>query len=303
MWKCVVVTGGSGFIGSNLIERLLKHDLAERVVSLDNHSSGTFQLSDIRVTYLYGNSWNIKEVLADEEPDIVFHFAEFSRIVPSFEKINYVFLSNALGTQRVLEYCVWKKAKLVYSGSSSIFGNNQEDANLSPYAYLKRQNIQLIKNYANWFGLRYAIVYFYNCYGPRDLEVGDYATCIGIFRRQYANGQPLTVVHPGTQRRIWTHVDDIVSGVITCAEHGNGDGYKLASNDDLSIFDVVKLFGDGVRFVTLPERRGERFQSTCTESRARTELGWFPRVSLSGYIKDFTTRVAKTKTPYFVKNE
>jgi UDP-glucose 4-epimerase len=295
LWKCVVVTGGSGFVGSNLIERLLSDNLAEKIVSLDNHSSGSFKFTDERVTYAYGNSWNCKEILADVNPDVVFHFAEFSRIVPSFEKINYVWLSNSLGTQRVLEYCVWKNAKLVYSGSSSIFGNGETDANLSPYAFLKKQNIQLIKNYAEWFGLRYVITYFFNVFGPRDIEVGDYATCIGVFRRQFVSGQPLTVVQPGTQRRIWTHVNDIVDGVILCADKGDGDGYKLASDDDLSIHEVVRLFGDNVRSVMIPERRGERFQSSCTDSRARSELAWVPKMKLADYIAEFVKAVSAKK--------
>ena len=163
-WGTVVVTGGAGFIGSNLVSMMCTLDLADRIVCLDNYSSGerSKHVSDARVTYVYGNTPDIVELLKDEHPDVVFHFAEFSRIVPSFERINYVWQSNSLGTQRVLEYCVLKKAKLLYSGSSSIFGNDEEDANLSPYAYLKKQNIQLIKNYNTWFGLDYAIAYFYN---------------------------------------------------------------------------------------------------------------------------------------------
>lgn len=289
MWKCVVVIGGCGFIGSNLVQALCDLNLAEQIVSLDNHSSGGShnQIKDERITYLYGNSWNCNEVLADVNPEVVFHFGEFSRIVTSFQKINYVWLSNSLGTQRVLAYCVSKKAKLIYSGSSSIFGNDERDADLSPYAFLKKQNIQLIKNYSDWFGLKYAITYFFNVYGPRDIPEGDYSTAIAIFRRQFAAKQALTVVAPGSQRRVWTHVLDIVAGVLMVAERGDGDGYKLASDDDCSIFDVVKLFGESARFNIVPERRGERFSSHAGESRARAELGWAPKIKLSDYIADF----------------
>jgi len=288
-WGTVVVTGGAGFIGSNLVRLICSLDLADRIVCLDNYSSGerSKHVIDTRVTYVYGNTPDIVELLKDEQPDVVFHFAEFSRIVPSFERINYVWQSNSLGTQRVLEYCVLKKAKLLYSGSSSIFGNDEADANLSPYAFLKKQNIQLIKNYQEWFGLDYAIAYFYNVYGPGDIESGDYATAIAKFRRQYTAGKPLTVVSPGTQRRVWTHVLDIVAGVIMVAQRGIGDGYKLASDDDLSILDVVHLFGRKATHIIVPERRGERFQSVCGSSRARTELGWAPKIKLECYLRDF----------------
>jgi UDP-glucose 4-epimerase len=292
-WGTVIVTGGAGFIGSNLVRMMCSLDLATRIVCLDNYSSGerSKHVNDARVTYVYGNSWNITELLKDEQPDVVFHFAEFSRIVPSFERINYVWLSNSLGTQQVLEYCVTKRAKLLYSGSSSIFGNDEADANLSPYAFLKKQNIQLIKNYKEWFGLDYAIAYFYCVYGENDIEDGPYATCIAKFRKQYALERPLTVVSPGTQRRVWTHIADVIAGVIVVAQRGSGDGYKLASDDDLSILDVVHLFGRKATHVIVPERRGERIQSVSGPSRARTELGWAPKVRLECYIHDFVENI------------
>jgi UDP-glucose 4-epimerase len=290
LWGTVIVTGGGGFIGSNLVRMVCSLDLADRIVCLDNNSSGGAHnhVLDTRVTYVYGNSWDINELLQAETPTIVFHFGEFSRIVPSFERVNYVWLSNSLGTQRVLEYCVAKKAKLIYSGSSSIFGNAGNDSDLSPYAFLKKQNIQLIKNYGAWFGLDYAITYFYNVFGPGDIGSGDYSTCIAKFRRQYAAGKPLTVVSPGNQRRIWTHVADIVAGVIMVAQRGFGDGYKLASDDDVSILELVHLFGRKATHIIVPERRGERFQSVCGEaSRARTELAWAPKIRLECYLRDF----------------
>jgi UDP-glucose 4-epimerase len=289
-WKTVVVTGGCGFIGSNLIERLLNDNLAEKIISLDNHSSGQHRFEDGRVSYIFGNTWQILELLQNVKPEIVFHFGEFSRVVPSFENINYVWKSNSLGTQRVLEFCVRTEAKLIYSGSSAIFGNQGADSDLSPYSFLKAQNIKLIQNYQNWFGLRYATVFFYNVYGKRDIEVGEYKTAIATFRRQFINDSPLTVVSPGTQKRIWTNILDIIDGVIICAKDGNGDNYKLASDDDLSIMEVVTLFGPKARFVVVPERKGERFQSETSESRARTELGWTPKIRLADYIQDFINK-------------
>ena len=284
----MLIIGGAGFIGSNIIEALLERKLAENIVSLDNYSSGTSKnhFKDERVSYFGGSSWDILESRNAEfealQPDVVFHLGEFSRIVTSFPKVNYVFESNSLGTQRVLEYCVRKNAKLVYSGSSSTFGNDGRDSNLSPYAFLKKQNIQLIHNYGEWFGLKFAITFFYNVYGPRDIEQGEYATVVATFRRQYAAGEPLTVVLPGTQRRIFTHVNDIVSGLLLVAERGEGDGYKLAGDDDVSVQELANMFGTNVTYV--PERRGERFSSVCETSRARTELGWTPQVSLASYV-------------------
>jgi len=290
-WNQIVVVGGCGFIGSNLCEELLKQKRCENIVVLDNHSSGSHHIEDTRIRYVYGNSWDIQKLLSDCAPDVLFHFAEFSRVVPSFEHIDYVWQSNSLGTQRVLEYCVAKRCKFIYSGSSSIFGNQMKDSNLSPYAFLKAQNVQLIKNYSDWFGLKYAISYFYNVFGPRDIETGTYATCIAIFRKQYAQKQPLTVVTPGTQRRVWTHVSDICSGLLLVAEKGDGDGYKLFSDDDLSILEVVGAFKDA-RFVMIPERKGERFQSIVESSRARDELCWSPKYRLRSYVQSFVQQNA-----------
>ena len=288
-WDCVVVVGGCGFIGTNIVEEFVNKKLANKIVVLDNYTSSTDAnhiVSEI-VEYRKGNSWDVMDILDDVNPQIVFHLGEFSRIVTSFDKIDYVFQSNGLGTQRVAQYCVNKKARLVYSGSSSIFGNDSEDSNLSPYAFLKKQNIQLLHNYKSWYGLDYVITYFYNVYGPRDLESGSYATVVAKFRKQYAAGDPLTVVIPGNQRRIFTHVSDIVDGVFVCARFGSGDGYKLSSDDNLSIFELVKLFGEKATHVLVAERKGERFQSEMSASRARDELEWSPKIKLAEYIQDF----------------
>jgi UDP-glucose 4-epimerase len=299
VWHGVLVLGGAGFIGSNLIELILQRNLASVVISLDNYTSGSTanHIKDDRVRYFDGSSWDILQSKNSDFqsfcPDVVFHLGEFSRIITSFSNVNYVFESNSLGTQRILEYCVRKKAKLIYSGSSSTFGNDGQDANLSPYAFLKRQNVLLIQNYAEWFGLKYAIATFYNVYGTRDIEEGEYATVVATFRRQFAAAQPLTVVLPGTQRRIFTHVHDIVDGLLLVAKRGEGDGYKLAGDDDVSIVELANMFGTAITYV--PERRGERFSSVCESSRARTELGWAPRVSLASYVEMFQQVTVKEK--------
>jgi UDP-glucose 4-epimerase len=281
--KNILITGGAGFVGCNLIERLLKINEDIFIISLDNYSSGTKNnhVLDNRVMYIEGNTWEIKSIKEINEfnPDIVFHFGEFSRIHLSFELPNNTFWSNTIGTQQILDYCIKKNAKLIYSCSSAVF--NDEDS--SPYVFTKYTNINLIKNYNKWFGLKYAITYFYNVYGNKHICEGPYSTVIGIFEKQYKNNMPLTVVEPGNQSRIFTHIDDIVSGLILIAEKGEGDKYLLSSNDKYSILEVVNLFKTD-NYIMIPKRKGDRITSVKLESRTENELGWMSEKILSDYI-------------------
>lgn len=282
----VLVTGGAGFVGYNLIKQLCKNDSTfSKIISLDNYSSGNSKnhIDNNKVFYINDSTDNILSIekLSDFKPDIVFHFGEFSRISLSFEKINDTFKSNSLGTQQVLEYCIKHDSKLIYSGSSAIFGD--DNSNLSPYSWLKAKNIELIKNYEKWFGLRYNICYFYNAYGPKQIKKGDYATVVGIFEEQFSNNLPITVVGDGLQTRIFTHIDDIVNGLIKVALYGNGDGYHLGRHDSISILELAKLFSDNI--IHVPERKGERKHSIMQLSRAETELGWKAEKSIRDYIK------------------
>lgn len=270
----ILVTGGAGFVGYNLISALIKRDDVEEIISLDNYSSG-FENNHVQhehVFYIKGNTWDIDSILIIKhfQATHVFHFGEFSRIVLSFQKVSKTFQSNGYGTQQVLEYCVQKNAKLIYSGSSAIFGEGNSD--LSPYAWLKAKNIELIKNYEKWYNLSYSICYFYNAYGPRQIKKGEYATVIGIFEDQYKKKEPLTIVGDGLQTRIFTHIDDIVEGIIQVALYGNGDNYHLGHHKSISILDVAKMFNTS--YVFIPERRGERRHSIMQESRAESELNW-----------------------------
>jgi UDP-glucose 4-epimerase len=280
----VLITGGAGFVGTALIKQLLKKYKDIEIVSIDNYSSGrkANHNKSKRVTYLTKDTMNL--VAKKFEPDVVFHFGEFSRIVTSFDKFDVCWEYNMSGTRKVLDYCVAKKAKLIYSASSSKFGNDGKDENLSPYAWMKSKMVELIKNYSEWFDLKYEITYFYNAYGPGQVRTGDYATVIGIFEEQFENGEPLTVVSPGEQTRDFTHVDDIVNGVILSAEKGKQAEYPLGTGIPHKIVDVAKMFGDN--YTMISERRGERFYGKAIPSLTYQHLGWQASIKLEDYIAD-----------------
>ena len=279
----ILVTGGAGFIGSNLIYELKKLYENVNIISVDNYTSGKVENHIEGVKYIKGNTWNIKEIkeLQNFNPKYVFHFGEFSRIVLSFEKPNETFQSNTFGTQQILQYCVEKNSKLIYSGSSAIFGNKMKDQNLNPYAWTKSKNIELIHNYKDWFGLNFAICYFYNVFGPNQISTGPYSTVIGIFEDQYKNNQSLTIVEPGTQTRCFTHIEDIIDGIILVAEKGNGDKYFLGTKENISIINIAKMFNHP--YILIEKRKGERDTSSIIESKIQ-ELGWNPKHNIRDYI-------------------
>jgi len=281
----ILVTGGAGFIGSSLIKRLSLNKNIQ-IISLDNYSTGSTNnhINKTDIIYIKGNTWDILSIpeLQQYKPDLVYHFGEYSRIYQSFEEPSKVFKSNLYGTQQVLEYAVLNNSKLIYSGSSAIFGDSKE--NLSPYAFTKSKNIELITNYKKWYDLNFAICYFFNVYGPGQITNGYYATVIGIFEDKYKNKEPLTVVKPGTQSRCFTYIDDIIDGVILVAEKGIGDGYLLGTKMSYSIFDIVELFES--KFILIPERPGERNISIMDSDKAEKELNWIPKMTLEKYIKN-----------------
>lgn len=281
----ILVTGGAGFIGHHLIKSLLDtfHDKVY-IVSLDNYSSGSVSNHLPNVKYIKGNTWEIlqNKELQDFEPQLIYHFGEFSRIFLSFTKVNETFFSNTIGTQQVLEYCVSKKAKLIYSGSSAIFGNNNKDQHLNPYSWTKAKNIELITNYHDWYGLEFAICYFYNVFGGKQINEGEYATVIGIFENQYKNKQPLTVVYPGTQKRCFTHIDDIVKGILLVGEYGYGDEYFLGADDSFTILEIAQMFKS--EYCLIAQRKGERKESVIKKGKIN-ELNWKAEISIVEYIK------------------
>ena len=277
----VVVTGGAGFIGSHLAE-MLSSVTSNEVISLDNYFTGSEENHVPGVQYIKGHTQDIADLIPDK-PDLVYHLGEYSRVERSFSETNTVWNLNKAGTFGVVEYCRATGAKLIYAGSSTKFSDGGLGRDQSPYAWTKATNTEMIANYGRWFGLRFAITYFYNVYGPREIVSGDYATVLGIFARQFREGNPLTVVSPGTQRRNFTHVNDIVRGLVTVGAHGAGDEYGLGADESYSVMEIAKLFGADIQM--LDERPGNRMDAALDADKAKF-LGWRAEHSVEDYIKE-----------------
>ena len=283
--ETVIVTGGAGLIGSHLIERLVKK---YRVVSLDNYFIGSKANHIEGAEYIKGHTKDIEALLGKVSPIIIFHLGEYSRVEQSFEDIALVWDLNVVGTFAVLEY--WRKrnvsgklCKLVYAGSSTKFSANGEGRNESPYAWMKATNTELVANYGAWFSLPYAITYFYNNYGPRELSEGPYASVMGRFKEQYKKGQPITVVSPGTQMRNFTHVEDTVRALELVGEKGEGDEYGIGSHESYSMLEIARMFSDTIEM--LPERPGNRMDSQIDTTKVEKEFGWKPEHTVRDYVK------------------
>lgn len=283
--KTILVTGGAGFIGSNLIERLV-HDERYDVYSLDNYFTGKKENHISGATYIEGHTKDIAKLI-NFVPDLVYHLGEYSRVEQSFADMPIVWEYNKAGTFAVLEFCRKHDIKIIYAGSSTKFGDGGLGRDQSPYAWTKASNTELIRNYGAWFGLQYAITYFYNVYGPREISTGQYATLVALFKEKFKKGEPLTVVAPGTQVRNFTHVDDIVSGLILLGEKGRGDDYGLGAEESYGILDIAKMFGG--KIVMLPERKGNRMSASMDLSRSRNELGWNAEKRIADHIRDFVS--------------
>jgi len=293
MKKIIVVTGGAGFIGSNLIELLLKKT-TYRIISLDNYSVGTRNnhISNSRVNYLNGDTLdffkNFNKI--KKKIKVIFHFAEFSRIFQSFDNVQKCFNSNISGTQEVIKFCLENKIKIIYSATSASLGDNQEDQHLSPYAYSKSVNMNLIMNLNKWFNFKYEIIYFYNVYGPRQISDSKMSAVIGIFCKQYANKKPLTVVYPGTQSRMFTHVKDTVEGCFLAWKKNKNLHYSISSLKSYSIIRVAKLFSKNIKFIK--KRKGERFKSAIISSiRGKKIINLRGKIALKDYINNFKQKI------------
>ena len=275
----ILVTGGAGFIGSHLCEELAKNK--NKVFSLDNYSTGTKLNHVNNVTYIKGETKNI-EKLINFIPGIIYHLGEYSRVEQSFDDIENVWSSNKDGIFAVLQFCRKTKAKIIYAGSSTKFGDGGLGRSQSPYAWSKASNTELVENYADWFGIKYAITYFYNVYGGREISSGKYATLIALFIEKYKNGESLTIVSPGTQLRNFTHIDDIVSGIIMVGESGFGDNYGIGCSQAFSILEIAEMFK--TRIEMIPERKGNRMSASVVCNKTK-ELGWNERKSIEVYIE------------------
>ena len=288
MKKYLVITGGAGFVGSNLINLLIKKTNFN-IISIDNYSTGLKKnhIDSKRIKYLKSDIKNISKILNNFKNKIhsIFHFGEFSRIYQSFLKMNECLESNVIGTNAVFNFCLSNKIKLIYSATSASIGNRGLDKNLSPYAFTKAKNLEMLENLKTWFKFKYEIIYFYNVYGSKQISTGSMATVIGIFEDQYKKKKPLTVVKPGTQTRRFTHIDDTVEACFYAWKKNKCRHYSISNRKSYSIIQVAEMFNSKIKF--LPSRAGERYASALTDMNLSNKVyQLFGTIHLEKYIKN-----------------
>tara|TARA_X000000950_G_scaffold64725_1_gene79386 strand:- start:277 stop:1164 length:888 start_codon:yes stop_codon:yes gene_type:complete len=284
----IIVTGGAGFVGSNLISYLLKKTKF-KILSLDNYSSG-FKKNHIknkRVSYMKANTKDIFSLVKNPKKiKAVFHFGEFARIYQSFINMNECIDSNTVGTNSIFNFCLKNKIKLIYSATSASLGNKGKDKNLSPYAFTKAKNLELLENLKKWFNFRFEVIYFYNVYGPKQISKGKMSTVIGIFEEAYNNKKPLPVVRPGTQTRRFTHIDDTIRVCYLAWRKNLSRHYTISSKNSYSIIEVAKMFKSKIKY--LKKRPGERYASALTKMNLSNKVyRYFGKIKLSDYINNF----------------
>ena len=284
----IIVTGGSGFIGTNLIKLFLK-ETKYKILSIDNYSSGkkTNHIKSSRVKYINGKTVNIGILIKKpNEIKSIFHFGEFARIYQSFLQMNECIDSNSVGSNAVFNFCLKNKIKLIYSATSASLGNKGDDKNLSPYAFSKAKNLELLENLKKWFNFKYEVIYFYNVYGPHQISKGNMSTVIGIFEEHFKKNKPLPVVSPGTQSRRFTHINDTVNICFLAWKKNLCRHYSIANRKSYSIKDVAKMFKSKIKF--LPKRPGERYASALTSRNLSNKMyKYFGKINLKNYIENF----------------
>ena len=291
MKKYIIVTGGAGFVGSNLIETLI-NKTNYKIISIDNYSSGYFKnhLKSSRVKYIKGNTADINKLLSAYKKKInsLFHFGEFARIYQSFKKFDSCFKSNSIGSNAVFKFCLDNNIKLIYSATSASLGNKGNDKNLSPYAFTKSKNLELLENLKKWFNLKFEIIYFYNVYGPRHIKSGEMATVIGIFENLFKKKKPLTIVRPGNQTRRFTHISDTVDVCLEAWKKNRCSHYSISHKKSHSIEEVAKMFN--YKYKYLKPRPGERYSSALTNMSLNNKI-----IKRYGkiYLKDYVTSFIK----------
>tara|TARA_B100000242_G_scaffold286169_1_gene251459 strand:- start:1 stop:888 length:888 start_codon:yes stop_codon:yes gene_type:complete len=284
----IIVTGGAGFVGTNLIKFLLKKT-SLKIISIDDYSSGSKSnhIKNSRVKYLKNKTVNISQIIKNpKEIKSVFHFGEFARIYQSFLKMNQCIDSNSVGSNAVFNFCLKNKIKLIYSATSASLGNYGNDKNLSPYAFSKSKNLELLENLKKWFKFKYEVIYFYNVYGPHQICKGEMSTVIGIFEDHYKKGKKLPVVKPGTQSRRFTHIEDTINICFLAWKKNRCRHYSISNHKSYSIIQVAKMFKSKIKF--LPRRPGERYASALSNRNLSNKIHkYFGKINLRQYIQDF----------------
>ena len=289
MKKYIVVTGGCGFVGTNLIKYLIKNSKF-KIISLDDYSSGSKKnhIRNKKILYINGNTKNIDNLLKKykKKIDSIFHFGEFSRIYQSFLQMNKCIQSNSIGSHAVFDFCLKNKIKLIYSATSASLGNKGQDKNLSPYAFTKSKNLELLDNLRKWFNFKYEVIFFYNVYGPGQIKKGDMATVIGIFEEHYLKKKPLPVVRPGSQSRRFTHITDTVKVCFKAWKNNKCRFYSISNRESFTILKVAKMFGTKIKF--LKPRKGERYASALTNLSLSNKIYRnYGKINLKEYIENF----------------
>ena len=286
--KKILITGGAGFVGTNLIKFFLKKTNF-KIISIDNYSSGTKKnhVRNSRVKYIKGDTSDINKLIKKpNEIKSIFHFGEFARIYQSFLNMNECIKSNSIGSNSIFNFCLKNKIKLIYSATSASLGNKGKDKNLSPYAFTKAKNLEILENLKKWFKFRYEVIYFYNVYGPHQICKGQMSTVIGIFEDHYKRKKALPVVKPGTQTRRFTHINDTINICYLAWKKNLCRHYSISNKKSYSILEVAKFFETKIKY--LPRRAGERYASALISQNLSNKIyKYFGKISLKKYIQEF----------------